>query len=133
MPPTTFKDWMEVATERSGDAEELVNVRPNSVTAPYISGYCIECTLKAYLHKNGIPYPRAGQEGHNLQQLWRRAGFRKFDIKDSTGAKTYFIDSWNTSLRYETKINSELSATELVRGAKQLTRWLFNQLRRHRR
>jgi HEPN domain-containing protein len=133
MPPTTYKDWMEIATERSKDAEELANARSNSVAAPYIAGYCVECALKAYLNKLGMPFPAHGREGHNLRSLWRKANFRKFDIKDNTGAKTYYIESWDTSLRYEKKINAEFDAVELINGAKRLTQWVFSQIRRTRR
>lgn len=133
MPPTTYKDWMEIASESSKDAEELANARSNSVAAPYLAGYCVECALKAYLNRFGIPFPAHGPEGHNLRRLWREAKFRKSDIKDSTGAKTYYIESWDTSLRYEKKINSDLNAVDLINGAKQLTSWLFIQIRRSRR
>lgn len=124
---------MDVVKERSADATALAALRPMSTASPYLAGYCVECALKAYLNRRGIRFPEHGKEGHNLRRFWHRAGFRKSDLKNPTGAKSYFIESWDTSLRYETAINSDLDAGELVKGAKQLTRWLSTQIRRHRR
>ena len=36
-----------------------------------MAGYAIECSLKALLQKQGIPFPQSGREGHNLKGLWQ--------------------------------------------------------------
>lgn len=133
MPPTTYKDWKDVAMERAADASVIADARPLSAASPYLAGYCVECALKAYLHRRGIPFPSHGPEGHNLRGLWRRSGFRLSDLKDRAGAKSFFIEAWDASMRYETVVDSDLTSRELVDGAKQLTSWLLTQLRRHRR
>lgn len=55
------------------------------------------------------------------------------DLKDRTGAKSFFVESWETSIRYETVVDSDLDAGELVDGAIQLMNWLLKQVKRHRR
>jgi hypothetical protein len=133
MPPTTYKEWVDVAKERAADASALAASRPLSVASIYLAGYSLECVLKAYLNRRGIPFPGHGHEGHNLRGLWRRAEFRMSDLKDRTGAKSFFVESWESSMRYETVVDSDLDAGELVDSAIQLMNWLFKQVKRHRR
>jgi len=33
-----------------------------------MAGYAIECSLKAYLQREGKPFPTSGSEGHNLKK-----------------------------------------------------------------
>ncbi|MCW6034712.1 hypothetical protein K4A83_00265 [Spirulina subsalsa FACHB-351] len=52
------------------------------------------------------------------------------DLYDPTGAKTFYLEKWDTSLRYEITCDSPLSHQELVEGAKHLTGWIQNKIRR---
>ncbi|WP_017306032.1 hypothetical protein [Spirulina subsalsa] len=99
---------------------------------PYLAGYAIECSLKALLQKRGTGFPKHGQQGHNLRGLWEAANFQLSDLADPTGAKTFYLEKWDTSLRYEVSCDSSLSHQELVEGAKQLTVWIRTQVRRNR-
>ena len=130
MPPTNTEDWLSVAMERAADADAMKIQRSTSIGCVYMAGYAIECSLKALLQNSGIPFPKHGQEGHNLRRLWETSGFRLADINDSDGSKTFFIEKWDTSLRYELTCDSSLSVTELVDGAKQLTGQIINAIRR---
>jgi HEPN domain-containing protein len=133
MMPTTSQEWSEVATERQSDARALCEQRAESVGTVYLAGYAVECALKAYLQRAGLPFPTAGREGHNLRGLWRSSGFRLRDLADHAGTKSFYINCWSTDLRYETSIPSIAAAEHLVAGAGQLTGWILSQAKRQRR
>jgi len=133
MNPTTAQGWAAVATERQSDARALSEQRAESVGAAYLAGYAIECALKAYLQRAGIPFPKAGREGHNLRGLWHASDFQLRDLADHAGTKGYFINCWSTDLRYETSIPSIAAAEHLVAGAGRLTGWILSQAKRQRR
>ena len=130
MTPTNANDWISVANERAADAEALKTTRCTSIGCVYIAGYAIECSLKALLQSTRKAFPKHGQEGHNLRRLWEASGFRLSDLSDPSGAKTFFIQNWDTSLRYESTFESSITIVELVDGAKQLTGWIQGQTRR---
>ncbi len=69
-----------------------------------------------------------------MKALWRSAGFRLSDINDGSGGKSYFIENWDTALRYQSTANElTLSTEQLVNAAKQLTGWISNQIQRRGR
>lgn len=100
-----------------------------------MAGYAIECSLKAFLQKQNRGFPKYGNEGHNLKGLWRASNFRLSDLNDYNGSKTFFIENWETDLRYQTKLelNSGLTEEELIKGAKELAGWIQQQIRRYQR
>lgn len=132
--PTTAQEWLTIANERSADAEVIHKQRPNSIGSVYLAGYAIECSLKALLQKRGIPFPSHGQEGHHLGNLWKASGLKFSDLKDATGAKTFFLekDKWNTALRYERFLPNTLGLdiAELMAGGKALNNWIQTQINR---
>ncbi|AOX02344.1 hypothetical protein BJP34_25465 [Moorena producens PAL-8-15-08-1] len=130
MDPNNYKDWLDIANERAADADGILKNRSQSIGSVYMAGYAIECSLKALLRYRNKPFPKHGNQGHNLRGLWKAAEFSVTDIRDSTGAKTFFIDKWDTSLRYQLTCNSSLTMAELVNGAKQLTGYIQSQIRR---
>ncbi|MFO1429970.1 MAG: HEPN domain-containing protein [Candidatus Competibacteraceae bacterium] len=133
MSPTTSQEWIKIASERAADARALLEQRPRSIGTIYLAGYAVECTLKAYLQKYGIPVPTSGRGGHDLRNLWYQAGFRLADLGDSAGAKSFFVTLWSTDLRYASRIESNCTHEALVQGAAQLVGWIQTQLRRRGR
>ncbi|MGK7889578.1 MAG: HEPN domain-containing protein [Leptolyngbyaceae cyanobacterium] len=128
--PSTAEEWLCIATERGADADAIIKSGNTSIGSIYLAGYAIECSLKALLQAKNQPFPKHGEQGHNLRNLWRSSGFCLSDISDSKGTKAFFIDQWSTSLRYEKSLESSLSPEELVDGAKQLTGWIQRQIRK---
>lgn len=129
-------NWSSVALERLKDAESASKHRQESIAAPYLAGYAIECALKGYLQRAGIRFPTSGSEGHNLKALWSSANFRLADMNDNDGSKAFYIESWDTGLRYKSslpEINTSLNTQELVVGAQSLYRWIDQQQRRIRK
>ena len=132
--PQSFQDWIDTAKERAGDADAMLPTRNNSVGPAYMAGYAIECMLKAYLKKTNRSFSTRGKGGHNLRGLWLSAGFRLSDLTDRSGAKAFFIEDWDTALRYQSSIDELKHPTaELVIAAKQLTGWISKQIRRNQR
>jgi HEPN domain-containing protein len=121
-----------VAQERAADARILYD-RGRSVAAVYLAGYAVECSLKAYLQRIGRGFPTSGQAGHDLRELWRVCGFRLAVLGDSQGNRTYFVERWNTGLRYNDTLDTVLDAGVLVEGAAQLVGWIQGQLNQRQR
>ena len=121
-----------MAQERAVDARILAD-QGRSVAAVYLAGYAVECALKAYLQRIGRGFPTSGQAGHDLRELWRVSGFRLADLGDSQGNRTYFVERWNTGLRYNDTFDTVLDAGVLVEGAAQLVGWVQGQIRRFAR
>ena len=117
------------------DARTLYN-QGRSVAAVYLAGYAVECSLKAYLQRVGRGFPASGPAGHDLRELWKVSRFQMANLGDSQGNRTYFIEQWNTGLRYNETLGTALDAGVLVEGAVQLAGWVQGQLhrfaRRHR-
>jgi len=135
MNPSTPQEWIAIAIERAADAEALKQ-QNRSLGAVYMAGYAIECSLKAYLQREGKPVPAYGAEGHNLKALWKASGFHFCDLPDTEGEMTFYIESWNTELRYEFAFDFPVPSNDLIEGAKRLTGWIHNRIRRqsiHRR
>ncbi|MFM6194164.1 MAG: HEPN domain-containing protein [Planktothrix sp.] len=132
MSPNTPQDWLNLARERAADADAIYKQRPDSIAVVYMAGYAIECSLKALLQKQGIPFPQSGREGHNLKGLWQSCRLSLSDLKDQKGCKTFFIENWNTDLRYEISLQvaSGLKIEELLNGAKELAGWIQTQTKR---
>ena len=127
MAPNTAQEWIDVARERAADVEAL---KQRPVGAVYMAGYAIECSLKAYLQREGKPFPTSGSEGHNLKGLWRASGFRFGDLPDIAGEKTFYIEHWNTDLRYESAYDFPVPIESLRKGAQELVGWIQNKIRR---
>jgi len=130
MDPNSVSDWLSAARERAADADAVLAGRPDSIGSVYLVGYSIECCLKAYLTSIGRKAPTSGREGHNLTSLWIACGFRKADVADSTGCKTFFVDQWSTGLRYEVRLVATTQIADLVPGARHLSGWIHQQLMR---
>jgi hypothetical protein len=132
LSPSSAEQWVRVAAERGADADALVGTRGRSTGAIYLAGFAIECSLKAFLQINGIPFPASGRGGHNLKALWASCDFRLADLGDSTGHRTFFVTDWSTDLRYsDDQIDAAMNA-ERVRAAKALAGWIQTRAKRRK-
>jgi hypothetical protein len=96
-----------------------------------MAGYVIECALKAYLRKANIKFPTRGSAGHDIRGLWQRA-FKLSDLKDRDGHRTFFVDRWSTSMRYETDVPPGYDPRRLVQEARRLSGEIRQQIRKKR-
>lgn len=133
--PDQPEDWESVANARLTDAQCMSQKCPKSIAGPYLAGYAIECYLKAYLQRSGISFPTKGSAGHNLRQLWSASKFQLRDLGDDPyGNKTFYLNDWDTNLRYMTELSeSFLDTQSLIEGAIQLAKWIQNRGKRCQR
>ena len=129
--PTTTEAWLDVAQERVADARILAN-QGRSVAAVDLAGYAVECALKAYLQRVSRGFPTSGQAGHYLRELWKAFRFRLTDLGDSQGNRTYFVERWNTVLRYNVTFDTVLDAVTGIRRCTAVG-WVQGQIRRFAR
>jgi hypothetical protein len=131
MDQNSIEDWISAANERAADGEALLQGRTASIGSVYLAGYAIECCLKAYLRALKRAVPTRGSHGHNLTALWHACGFRKGDIADAGGCRTFYVEEWSTDLRYEVSFkNSSATTSELVSAGKQLAGMIQQRIRR---
>lgn len=132
MQPNRYEDWLDVSQERQADARALLQSRNKSVGPVYMAGYAVEASLKAFLEKNNIQFSRRGAQGHDLKSLWEQAGFKGNDLKYESGKTTFFLELWNTSLRYEINLDELMGNTpeSLVKTAEWLSGWIQKQSHR---
>ena len=128
--PNSVEEWIAVANERASDARANLGTRPGSAGPVYMAGYAIECSLKALLRARGKPFPTSGSGGHDLLGLWEAAGLRLSDLRDPSGARTFYIEQWSTDLRYETVPPAAFPAEDLLTGAGSLTGWIQSLVKR---
>jgi len=129
----TAEEWLEVSRERALDAGVILSLRPDSIGSVYLAGYVIECSLKAFLQAAGKKVPTSGSAGHNLVGLWKATGLQKSILGGSEGSRTFFLEQWSTAMRYS--VNEDLngqSPEDLIDGAKLITGWFHQQVRRRR-
>jgi hypothetical protein len=91
----------DAARARATEAACL-DANGHTLGAIYLAGYVVECKLKTLLARMRRPFPRSGQQGHDLRALWDAAGLRSADLR---GFKRAFMDYWNTGIRYSARGN----------------------------
>ncbi len=128
--PSSPAEWVAVACIRGADSNAMLKTGGASTGPVYMAGYAVECSLKAFLMIQGTPFPAGGAAGHDLAGLWKAARLRLTDLGDTNGAKTFYVDTWSTDLRYQVAVPSALTSQELVTGAMALAGWLQTRVRR---
>ncbi len=111
----------------------VANLQENptmAVGCVYLGGYAVECALKAHLKTMNKPFPKSGREGHNLRALWAKCALELADLKDSDGARAYYLTQWTTDLRYQTRLETALDPGRLVKSAGNVVGIVRKRLRR---
>lgn len=131
--PDSYDAWIQVSLQRGEDAAAMLPDRSQSPGPVYMAGYAVECMLKAYLQRFGIPFPTSGSEGHDLRGLWDQSDLQLSDLKDQRGHRAFFIQRWSTEMRYETEFPENHTPEDLVQAAKRLSGHLKTLIRRKSR
>lgn len=92
MDPQTGNEWMDVARARLEEARSLQAQVPASVGSAYLSGYGVECALKACAVYHGGHASRQ----HDLVNLLKQAGIKPSSIK----AGAWLLSAWAVDWRY---------------------------------
>lgn len=116
--------WEEAAEARAREASCLER-NGHLHGAIYLAGYVVECLLKSYLQHKRVEFPRSGPSGHDLRALWKKAGLMPNDL---AGRKRAFVDTWNTSIRYKTCVDSAHQPEDLLKGAYEIVVYLRKRI-----
>ena len=115
-------DFQQVALERLADAEALL-VAGRWSAAYYISGYVVECALKACISKKikaeeFPPHDAQKLYTHNLSDLLSKAELSVKQMPTAVKVNWAVVASWNEKARYEQGIDetSARNIIEAVRG-----------------
>jgi HEPN domain-containing protein len=121
--------YYRVAYQRYEDGTLLLEInRPRA--AIYLSGYAVECILKALLLMSTPAGKRAavlatfrGATAHNIdwlrEQLVRRIG----RLPVAEARQLAFVSSWSTDLRYERGPGDPEDAEAFLAAAKSILAW----------
>lgn len=127
MDPSTSDEWLQVGRDRLTDARAIASADEDSVGAAYVSGYGVECALKALLCARGSRIPRE----HDLVNLTRLSGILLRSLKHDA----WFVRQWVVDWRYlqESKqLPQSRSSKECVSAAGRLHGYLSRQLNRQK-
>jgi HEPN domain-containing protein len=130
MPPSTSRDFQKVAAQRFFVAQFLYEHRFN-VDAMYLSGYVVECSLKALIlelspeaeRANALLRITSGAKMHNFEVL---AGeLSRFNCALPTEiAKRFRRWKWSVNLRYETGHGNSSETLGFLRTAQAVYDWV---------
>lgn len=111
-------DFQQLADLHLQHAKALLDARLHS-GAYYISGYVVECALKACIcaktnQFDFYPHPREAQKAwsHNFDELIRLSGLKadleRGRLNDNTlDVNWTIVDNWSEDSRYETHLQQE--------------------------
>lgn len=125
MDPSTSEEWLQVGCDRLADARAIADENEGSVGAAYLSGYGVECALKAVVCAGGDRVPRE----HNLVNLIRLSGLRLNGLKHDS----WFVRQWAVDWRYlreSAQLPQSRSSSECVDAAGRLHGYLSKRLNR---
>ena len=132
-------ELQQIARKRIREANILLRNGEYS-GAYYLSGYCIEFTLKACIAKKTQRHDFPDKDFvnksyvHNLEQLVGVAGLKK-PLEDLAKNNSNFgtnwstVKDWNEKSRYE--IKTEIQARDLYEAITNRTNGIFQWLRQH--
>ncbi|WP_168380944.1 HEPN domain-containing protein [Modicisalibacter radicis] len=122
MDPQTSDQWMTVAEARLKEARSIQEQMNASVGPAYLSGYGVECALKAYAAGNG-----GKARGHDLVNLVRLAGLNLSHFKNDA----WFLSDWAVDWRYLQRAEQlPHKPCECVKAAGNLHGYIAKQLMR---
>lgn len=122
MDPQTQDEWMQVATSRLEEARIIHETDIDAVGSAYLTGYGVECALKAYAAAQG---ERA--RGHDLLNLVKLAGLRLSIFKNDD----WFLTDWSVDWRYLQRAGQlPREPRECIQAAGNLQGYISKQLKR---
>ena len=149
----SFYDFRKVAVQRLRDAQELLEqptLDPNGADrshrhlrgAMYLSGYAVECILKAYLvdmyrllrtlaqvdaklrGRDPAMPNLLSAEGHSIAIILRYTDLEEHQDELQRRQFGQLAGAWNVDMRYDPSIPSRPQAVEHVRVAQELYNWV---------
>ena len=134
MPPTTSRDFQRAAAQRLNAAETLLREKL-TLDAQYLSGYAVECSLKALI----LELTPDSSKADKLKEITAGAKMHRPDILlgelrnlgvalPPTLAKRMRRFDWTTDLRYETGRRDTGETSALLKTVRAMYKWVEGQL-----
>ena len=128
------KFW-RVARQRFTDAESLFREH-RYIGAVYLTGYAVECSLKALILARTPPKDQAtlvkgdfiGSRGHNLEHFKELLKEKNQHMPQEVYEVFRRVNKWSTNLRYEVGLGSVQQASSYLEAAKQIMDWVEKRL-----
>jgi HEPN domain-containing protein len=125
------REYYRAAEERLADAEVLF-AAGRTTGAVYVSGYAVECFLKALLLE-GTPVGARmelqeeffGKKAHDLESLsarYRRRAQGRTPV-EVDNLLYWLAGQWTTDLRYETRVLSRTHARDVLDAVTAVVKW----------
>lgn len=115
------RKYHRVAYQRLEDGVLLQNKLHRSNAAIYMTGYAVECILKALLLSSTPPRAQApllnsfrGAMGHDLMRLRSELGQCGISIPAHVKDELLYVSSWSTDLRYDPSPGKEKEARRFI-------------------
>lgn len=123
-----------VAAQRFEDAQVLFQ-NARTTGAMYLSGYAVECALKALLLAHAPSARRAslvqtfrGKIGHDLEWLRRALQSRGVNFSSEVLRLLRRVATWSTELRYDPKGHKTRIAQTFLEAVGGILRWVEGKL-----
>lgn len=122
--------YWRVAYQRLEDGALMLEKLDRPKAAVYLTGYAVECMLKALLIMSSAAGKRhevvarfRGAIAHNL--FWLRDGLavRGVHLPATKAKELTFLSSWSTELRYEPGPGDREDAERFIRAARLVVKW----------
>jgi HEPN domain-containing protein len=126
-------DFQQISIERLADAEALLTAG-RWQGAYYMSGYAVECALKACIAQKtqaGDFPPKDAHKVwvHNLKELLERASLSEMGMPQPVKINWAVVIFWSEGQRYESNVDERMARDMLgaIRDANGVLTWLQTQ------
>jgi hypothetical protein len=138
MPETqTPEAYMQVARGRIEDAKVLLAAgdAERYLGSFYLSGYGVECSLKALLLQRSTAAQRAalvksfrGKFGHDVDWIRKKLRDRGVRVPKRLARSFASVNTWSVSLRYDTGTKTRHETGTLINSVDTIATWAEGEL-----
>ena len=127
--------YYRAAQQRLEDGQLILTKLKRPAAAIYLTGYAVECILKALLLSATPVSSRVeslrefrGAAGHDLAGLSEKLGARGVRMPPGTARALNYVTSWSVSLRYEPGPGNPEAAKRFIESARAVMDWAERRL-----
>jgi HEPN domain-containing protein len=128
------ESYFQIAQDRFGDGQALLRAR-RYAGACYISGYGVECSLKALLLKKSVAGQRPkvlkffrGKNGHDLEQIKKKLRERGVHFPRAMTPHFASVNTWSVTSRYDTTRKTGHMAGGQLKAVEAVINWVRGEL-----
>lgn len=127
--------FFRVANQRLEDGRLLLDRLQRANASVYLTGYAVECILKALLitvspasERKATTAMFRGAIAHDLLWLRERLGERAVRMPPEIASELMLLSTWSTDLRYEPGPGDSEEAGQFLKSAAIVVRWASERL-----